>query len=230
MARNSATIMEGCPPLAHRESLIPEHARRPSLGASLGWPCPFGGAVQLQARMSSGLLLNCVIHYYPKQTSQTSPDNVVEKYVSALKLFQAASAHKRLNDPKSTDPIDLTRLAADLTAALLQATPGRKAPYSFKALIIVPAYGEPDSPFWRGSPSWRGVYHGPWKNEFVGLAAADGHVIFDHIHVPMMNPAYFDLNLPPHPSGIKLHIIVAMPAMLLCDRELPGCNLCAWGC
>ena len=238
MARNGAAVYEGCPPVSGRDSLIPAHARRPSLGASLGWPCPYGAAVQLQAKMSSGLLLNCVIYYYPKWSAAAvrskhsiNIDTVLEKYKSALKLFQAANADKRLVDAKSPDSIDLTRLAADFTTALLQATRNGRFPYSFKAVVIVPAYGmAPELPFWRGSPPWRGVYHGPWKNEFVGLAAADGHVIFDHIHVPMIAPPYFDLNLPPQPFGIKLHILVAMPAFFSCDSELPGCTLCAWGC
>ena len=237
-ARNGAAVYEGCPHNRARGSLIPAPARK----SSLGWPCPFGAAVQLQARTSEGIPMNCIIHYYPKWPARpaTAPgkrpvsiDSVLEKYMSALKLFQAANAHKRLIDPKSPDPIDLTGLAADLTAALRQATGSlrsRPFPFGFKAVIIVSAYGKPNSPFWRGSPPWRGVYHGPWQNEFVGLAAADGHVIFDHIHVPMMGPPYFDLNLPPQPSGIKLHIIVPMPAFFSCDRELPGCTLCAWGC
>ena len=225
VARNGAVVKEVC--------RLYDDTPTEGVGR-LGWPCLHGSAIQLQAKSSAGILLNCVIHYYPKKqpaTASSRPStaqNALEKYKAALNIFKAANAHKRLFDVRSPDPVDVTRLAADLTAALIEVSPGGKYPYSFKAVIIVPAYGSPKLPFWWGSPAWRGAYHGPWKNNFLGLAAADGYVIFDHIHVPMLTN--FDLNLPPQPFGIKLHILLPMPVLYGCGSSLPDCQHCLWGC
>ena len=203
----------------------------PKKWGNLGWPCPSGAAIQLRARTSAGLLLNCVVHYHRKPLTssvrtgiQTGTGLVLHKYKAALKIFKAANANKRLNNAKYPDPIDLTRLAADLTTALLQVLP-RTYPWSFKAVVIVPAYGTPGSLFWHGWPPWRGVKSGSWQSEFVGLVASGGHVIFDHLHVPIG----IDVNLPPHPFAVKLHILVALPCVLTCNRRLSDCDACKEG-
>lgn len=88
----------------------------------------------------------------------------------------------------SPTQIHLTRLAADVTAALLERFPHARLAYSFKAVMAVPVFEGT-----RPSPS-SGAFK-EWLEDFAGISARGRHYIIHHLHVAR-NPG-LDLNVPP---------------------------------
>ena len=191
-------------------------SKKAKVTGALGWPCPGGNAVQLQAQTSSGLLLNCLVFFYVEVGRTPSPGLLLEGFAGGLATIKAAEAHSRLRNPSSLAPLDLNLLAADFQKAIR----GHFAHHNqcsciFKAVAVVPAYGTSHSVLGHGVLD-------NWLGDFAGIAAKGGHFIVNHLHVPMK--LGFDLNSPPDP--LLLYFFVAMPTALGLNSELPACRLC----
>lgn len=188
-----------------------------------------GSAIHFQAQSTTeegtGPLQNCVIYYYPRNDPTTTTSSYVDRWSSCLQSFNLANRDKLTGQPRLYSSgaegfIDLTKLADDLTRALLkhfdETQRVRGNEILFKAVVIVPGYGR------KGSPQ-HGAYRGPWQGTFAGLAAKHGHVVFDHFHVPVGSKR----KLGSDPVGIKLHIFVSLGSDLELDgRALPDCKIC----
>ena len=80
---------------------------------------------------------------------------------------------------------------------------------------MVPAYWKPQSVVDRGA------LH-TWLGDFAGLSAKGGHVVVDHLHVPMKHG--IDLNSPPGP--LMLYFFAFLPTILHHDSKLEACISC----
>ena len=193
--------------------------KRRRMTGVLGWPCESGNALHLQTQTSSGLLLNCIVYYYPRNPSGADPEMLVKASKAALKTIKAATPHSRITSSNSLAPLDLTRLAADYQAAIRKFYSTKKQSHRFLAIAVVPAYEKPETGLGRG------VFQS-WLGDFAGLAASGGHFAVDHIHVEMPPDAGLDLNSPPVPQGpLFLYFFVAMPLPVYRPYEEP-CAQC----
>lgn len=214
LARHGAAVYEGCK--ANLKDTFP------IVTGNLGWPCPTGGAIQLQGRTQSGALLNCVVYFFPTNLINSGMDCLIEACRAAVRTVRGRGAHSRLVSVNSPYRIDLTQLAADMYATMTGSsrnTRNSNPAYKFKAIIVIPVFGAR-----RPAPKL-GAFK-TWLSNFAGLSARHGFFIIEHIHVARR--IGLDLNAPPDPGPLTLYFFFAMPSELQCEHyEAPACYICS---
>lgn len=216
---NGASVFFGCHLVSRGTALhIPPHG-------SLGYPCPHGAAIQLQDTTASQHPLNCVVFYYPVDLMTRNPKMspsvkcIYGCLVKGLKTVLGLPAYHRLIDPDSRGKISLNSIAAEFTRAV---APNVKknfpAASRFRVVLVLPVYSYLDHPD-------RSFKHGvvkEWLSASVGLAAAGGQFLVDHVHVPLK----LDLNRPPGPEALVVYLLAALPEQDPRDLAIEPCTQC----
>lgn len=162
-----------------------------SLVFDIGWPCRYGGAMPVLARIGgAGNFVQSLVFYLPieafgqpHQGPVSRPREDMEKDIRAVK-----ESCWRIGLPKNQafKKVDTTVLARCIFDSFPRSTSGRRSARKLRGLAVFPA-----------SPTAEGAGY--------GLAAVTGHLFSDTIDLFQVSR---DLNL--HP--LYLHIVAAFPA------------------
>ena len=179
----------------------PNSKPRPANTGDFGWPCPHGGALQLQATTAAQHSVNCVVFYYPFDP-EYSVDNILSRFKRKWEAVLQTPRLRRLTDVTSPDIIDLNSIAAEFATAAFSYRK-YQGPYNFKAVVVVPVYGlGPDRPSGHAAIT-----------ASAGLSAVGGRFEIDSVDVPMKGEhENFDLNQVYQGRALVLFIVAALPS------------------
>ena len=203
-------MYDGCPKATS--------APPPSIVGDLGWPCPHGIGLHLQATTAAQHLVNCVVFYYPISLGpgrqiRAGENCILSRFHRTWQLLVNSASQRRLTNLVTPGGVQLNSIAADFSRLLQRFPKKNQAAYNFKAVVVVPVYGhDPDRPSGDGAVRASAGFSGSGARFLSTSVDVPFEEESDHTQPP---PA-FDLNEIPQGRALTLFLIAALPPAQLC--------------